>query len=95
MSVEPHFSMKPPTSLGARACHSRHSQVVMASDTARAVNFMQPLDSAAHRNGLAGAAQRPAAPAEAAERRRDVGRSTIEAAVHRWHVGSIARHVYA
>ena len=78
VSTKPALSMKPQASHGARARHTRHSQVAIASDTARAVNFMQPLDrwlTEAHLQRPRGAARRRAASGEAAKRRHDVAQA--------------------
>lgn len=75
VSAGPVHSLKPQASHGARTRHARHSQAAIASDTACAVNFMQPLDrwlTSAHLQRLRGAARRCAAPGEAAKWQLDV-----------------------
>ena len=58
----PALSLKPPTSHGALARHTRHSQAAVASDSSFAVTLMQLLSGLLTRNGLAAAARRPPAP---------------------------------
>ena len=49
----PALSLKPPTSHGALARRTRHSQAAAASDSSFAVTLMQLLSGLLIRNGLA------------------------------------------
>ena len=67
----------------------------MASDTARAITLMQPLNRLVVCNGLAAPCDEPRHP----ERLQSGGMTwpgrAVEAAVRRWHVGSVAWPVRA
>ena len=89
-----HF-LKPPTSHGARTRLTRHSQAAVAADIARAVTLMQPLNGLLVCNGSAA----PCDESRHLERLPSGGVTwpdrTVEAAVRRCHVGSVAWPVYA
>ena len=89
-----HF-LKPPTSHGARTRLTRHSQAAVAADIARAVTLMQPLNGLLVCNGSAALRDEP----QHLERLQSGGVTwpdrTVEAAVRRCHVGSVAWPVYA
>jgi hypothetical protein len=70
VSTKQAHCLKPSTSHGARARHPRLPQATMTSDARPAVGAQH----APHLQRLGAAARRPAAPGEAAERRRDVAR---------------------
>ena len=95
VSACPVHSLKPPTSPGARARLTRHSQVAMASDIARAVTLLQPLDGLLICNGLAALDY----DARHLERLLSGGVTwpdrTVEATVRRCHAGSVAWPVHA
>ena len=95
VSGGPVQSLKPPTSQGARARLTRHSQVAVASDIARTGTLMQPLNGLLVCNGSAA----PCDELRHLERLPSGGVTwpdrTVEAAVRRCHVGSVAWPVYA
>ena len=95
MSGGPVQSLKPPTSQGARARLTRHSQVAVASGIARTGTLMQPLNGLLVCNGSAAPCDEP----RHLERLPSGGVTwpdrTVEAAVRRCHVGSVAWPVYA
>ena len=95
VSACPVHSLKPPTSHGARARLTRLSQAAVASDIARVVTLMQPLNGLLVCNGSAAPRDEP----QHLERLLSGGVTwpdrTIEAAVRRWHVGSVAKPVCA
>ena len=95
VSGGPVQSLKPPTSQGARARLTRHSQVAVASDIARTGTLMQPLNGLLVCNDSAAPCDEP----RHLERLPSGGVTwpdrTVEAPVRRCHVGSVAWPVYA
>ena len=95
VSACPVHSLKSPTSHGARARLTRLSQAAVASDIARVVTLMQPLNGLLVCNGSAALRDEP----QHLERLQSGGVTwpgrAVEDVVRRWHVGSVAWPVCA